>query len=60
MMSNPVHYAKANQSVETDEGEFKEGWYFWDETWAYRFGPYLTQDQANVSLDKYVKEVLGT
>lgn len=34
-------------------------WYFWDETWAYRYGPYQSKDEADTALNKYCEEVLG-
>ncbi len=34
-------------------------WYFWDETWGYRHGPYATREEATKELDRYCKEVLG-
>jgi hypothetical protein len=33
MTENPVHEENGN-------------WYFWDEVWADRYGPYLTQQEA--------------
>lgn len=35
-----------------DEG----GWNFWDETWAYFYGPYSTEDLARAALDRYCRE----
>lgn len=35
-----------------------EGWYFWDETWASRIGPYSTYDEAKHMMERYAKEVL--
>jgi hypothetical protein len=37
----------------------KDGWYFWDETWANRQGPYRTKELAQSSLDYYCREYLG-
>jgi hypothetical protein len=34
-------------------------WWFWDETWGYRYGPYKSKREARKALNKYVKEVLG-
>lgn len=28
-------------------------WYFWDETWADRYGPYNTEEEANEALERY-------
>jgi len=34
-------------------------WYFWEETWAHRQGPFETREEAERQLDKYIHEVLG-
>lgn len=34
-------------------------WWFWDETWAWRLGPYESEKQAREELERYVREVLG-
>ncbi len=39
--------------------EDDEGWWFYDETWADRSGPFETREDAQAALDVYVKEVLG-
>lgn len=44
-MSDPIH-------------EFEGQWYFWDEVWAYRIGPYDTREEAAKSLDGYCTNVL--
>lgn len=31
------------------------GWYFWDETWAYCHGPFLTEEDANGACREYAK-----
>ena len=41
------------------KGGTSPGWYFWDETQAYRYGPYESEEEANKQLDRYCKEVLG-
>lgn len=46
--SNPLHF-----NLEDNQ------WYFWDETWADRHGPFPTAKAANAALEKYCKEVLG-
>lgn len=35
------------------------GWYFYDESWAYNYGPYATEWQARAALWRYCDEVLG-
>ena len=37
----------------------EEKWWFWDETWANRHGPYLTRTGAKAEFEKYCREVLG-
>jgi phosphatidylglycerophosphatase A len=44
-MNNPV-YKEDNK------------WYFWDETWAYRCGPFLTEQEAEWRLLLYCLFVL--
>lgn len=34
-------------------------WWFWDETWGDRYGPYETEKQARAELRRYCDEVLG-
>ena len=34
-------------------------WYFWDETWAFEEGPFLTRKRAERALERYVKEFLN-
>lgn len=38
--------------------EYEGKWWFWDETWADRYGPYLTQTEAKAALLVYCREVL--
>ncbi len=42
---DPVH--------ETDDGT----WWFWDETWGHRQGPFDTEKEAKEKLEKYCKEL---
>ena len=39
--------------------EDSEGWWFWDETWADRLGPFDTEEEARVALDKYAHSLEG-
>jgi hypothetical protein len=32
-------------------------WWFWDETWTLRIGPYDTETQASAALRKYGEEL---
>ena len=36
-----------------------QAWYFWDETWADRYGPFDTEEEARTQLDAYVKGLNG-
>ncbi|MHA2330233.1 MAG: hypothetical protein ACXACR_17070 [Candidatus Hodarchaeales archaeon] len=33
----------------------KNKWYFWDETWSDKFGPYNTKKEAQAMLEKYAE-----
>lgn len=44
--SDPVH-------------EYEGKWWFWEETWSDRMGPYDSEEQARTELARYCKEVLG-
>lgn len=33
-------------------------WYFWDETWADRYGPYTTEAECLLMLDRYCRYAL--
>ena len=44
--SNPVHFEN-------------DAWYFWDETWAYRHGPYESEEEAKDMLNSYCEIELG-
>lgn len=48
-MSNndPVHQDKDDQK-----------WYFWNEVWADRFGPYDSEDEAREKVREYVEKFL--
>lgn len=41
---------------------FKRGdfWYFYDETWAFDYGPYDTEEQARCALELYCERELTT
>jgi len=41
--------------VHKDSGK----WYFWEETWAERQGPFDTEKEAIDACNKYCKECLG-
>lgn len=68
-MSNPIHQLEEPQRcaecnadgchICDDKGGWPPGWYFWNEVWADRYGPYESEDEANKQLERYYKEVLG-
>lgn len=35
-------------------------WYFWDETWADKYGPFDTEEEARADLLKYCQDYLGS
>ena len=41
------------------EEEESGHWYFWDEAWFTKYGPYDSEEKARSELDRYCKEVLG-
>lgn len=39
---------------------FEDGmWWFWDEVWAYRYGPFETEKEATDACIEYCKRELG-
>lgn len=34
-------------------------WYFWDETWASKVGPFETEEEVKKALAEYVERILG-
>ncbi len=39
--------------------KYKRKFYFWDEVWSDRHGPYSTKRKARIALARYCKEVIG-
>lgn len=57
---NPVHYDDSSTEWERDTATYNgPGWYFWDETFVARNGPYATEAEANAECERYCIEVLG-
>ena len=44
---------KEHDPVHEEEGK----WYFWDETWGYRYGPYRDEEQARASMKDYASKL---
>ena len=53
----PIHVVKETEVIHGEE--FLPGWYFWDEIWSYRHGPFATKEEAEVALNHYCKVELG-
>lgn len=54
----------ANESAEEKDPadpihQDAEGWWFWDEMWTERYGPFTTEMEAGLACVKYAEEVLG-
>lgn len=43
---------------EIEAGYEGPGWYFWDETWVKCYGPFNSENEAKVHLEKYIKRFL--
>lgn len=69
-MTNPIHMLSETEVCTeckgtgchycNNRGNFPSGWYFWDETWTNRMGPYLTKEQASETLREYCNYMLGS
>ncbi len=44
---NPIH------CVPAPEGDLLPGWYFWDETWCNRHGPFATREETEAAMKAY-------
>lgn len=52
-MIDPVH-CLMTEEVDMDTQEiYLPGWYFWDETWCYRHGPFSTKEEADRACKVY-------
>ena len=49
-MNDAIFYA-TNQ---TFDGQIEDGWFFWDPTWSYTYGPYSTRDEAEARYKEYL------
>lgn len=57
---DPVHYHERKPETTRLSGAAQDasGWYFWDETWTDRHGPYSTEAEARTALQSYIDEHL--
>ena len=54
MFPDPVHYHESGSEPNHEHQKWdRSGWYFWDETWADREGPYYTEEAARKALQQY-------
>lgn len=59
-MTDPVHhYVHSIDEEYHIEDNPASGWYFWDESWGYRYGPYETRELCATALNQYCREALG-
>jgi len=58
-MNSKVELEKFNDRVGDPVCQFEGKWYFYDETWSDRSGPFDTEQEAREELDRYCKECLG-
>lgn len=58
MNHDPIHY-QATTVQEDDGTSSAPGWYYYDETWAHRYGPFDTSEEAAASLRNYLETQLG-
>ena len=38
-------------------GGYPEGWYFWNEVWADRHGPYKSEEEVNEKCREYARQL---
>ena len=44
--------------MKTDPVERIDGkWYFWDETWSFKHGPFDTEEEAREELSRYAEDL---
>lgn len=60
MTQDPVHYHENGSEPNHDCHKWnRTGWYFWDETWANREGPFYTEEAARKALSEYASWLNG-
>ncbi|NNM56253.1 hypothetical protein [Acidocella sp.] len=54
--TDPVHSVLPEQLGEPETADIEFcGWYFWDETWSDRHGPFASRDEANAACILYAR-----
>lgn len=60
-MSDPIrYYGSIGIAMAEDRdlnGLTTPGWYFWDETWSYAYGPHETREAASKACAEYAKQL---
>ena len=54
MENEPVFFCTEGEKVWGFKGP---GWYFWDETWSWAYGPYPSKGKSEQALNEYGKEL---
>lgn len=52
-MTNTIDNEGSTSPVHEENGQ----WYFWDETWADRYGPYPTREIAEQKCTEYCRQL---
>lgn len=50
-----IHFSDKPGSYE--DGYSSPGWYFWDETQAFRYGPYASGDMCREKMTEYANQL---
>ena len=50
---DPIHFIEISTKYDP-----LPGWYFWDETWIFKYGPYDTREEAVEALENYCEDLL--
>jgi hypothetical protein len=53
-IKDPIHYL-SQVEIEEEKSDLQPGWYFWNEIWADRIGPFNTEVLARDKLRQYAK-----
>jgi hypothetical protein len=55
--AEPCSECKTGCNYCNNQGYFDPGWYFWDETWTQRYGPFPNEKVARHMLAEYAKTI---